>query len=198
MTASPAIKTKDTRRRGLRNSGAQGPIRTSGSFRAPEISPAILALSYTEEDWESDSYDLYAERSDPAPCPDCGRTGFFGPRAQDPGLKFRACRFCGFTQEVDHAPVRYLPTAHDCDEWPTCAKAPYLWWVPPDVTEYHCPYCGQQVHVFGVNMYHPGAIQTAPQEDKEHPWWRVPQGRPYKYYLRFWENWPVTKGRVFL
>ena len=80
-------------------------------------------LVYTAENWERESYALFVERSDPAPCPECGRTGFFGPRARDPGRKFRACRFCGFWQVVGQSPIRLVPMVHDCSEWPECARA---------------------------------------------------------------------------
>ena len=50
---------------------------------------SAMELVYTLEEWERESYALFVERSDPAPCPECGRTGFYGPRAHDPGRNFR-------------------------------------------------------------------------------------------------------------
>src|SRR5262245_45144556 len=103
--------------------------------------PDAKVPPYTEREWEDESYALLVERADPIPCPSCGRTGFFGPRALDPGRKLRACRFCGFSQEVGQAPVRLRPVAHTCADWPQIAKAPYLWWVTPGDKFFQCPYC---------------------------------------------------------
>jgi hypothetical protein len=71
------------------------------------------------------------------------------------------------------------------------AKAPYIWWVAPDVESYLCPFCGKRTSVAEATV-------LRPVDDAEHPWWRVPQGRSRYYYIRFWENWEVTKGRVHL
>ena len=155
-------------------------------------------ISYTERDWEEESYALFVERSDPRPCPECARTGFYGPRAADPGLKYRACRFCGYWQAVGQPPVQLRATVHGCAAWPVCARARYVWWVHPEQRTYTCPYCGQQVVLEDRNAFLKGAVLPAPAADSGHPWHRVPQGRSYSYYLRFWENWPVTKGRVIL
>ncbi len=116
----------------------------------------------------------------------------------DPGRKFRACRFCGFWQEVGKKPVRFRPVAHDCEEWPQCAKAPYIWWVEPNEKWFNCVYCGKRAPVEGSNPFAKGVLVRAPSDDQDHPWWRVPQNRPYQFYYRFWENWPATKGRAYL
>lgn len=155
-------------------------------------------FTYTENDWDEESYQLFVERGDPRPCPECGRTGFYGPRAADPGLKYRACRFCGFWQLVGQEPTHLRATAHACSAWPSCARAPYVWWVQPDQRTYKCPYCDQQVVLESRNAFVKGAALETPATDANHPWHKVPQGRSYSYYLRFWENWPVTKGRVIL
>jgi hypothetical protein len=155
-------------------------------------------LAYTKADWEEESYQLFVERTDPKPCPQCGRTGFYGPRAADPGMKFRACRFCGFWQAVGEEPQQFRPAAHECSDWPECAKAKYLWWIHPEEKLFKCPYCRQQVAVDSNNAFVRGAVPRPPANDPEHPWHKVPQNRSYSYYLRFWENWPLTKGRVVL
>ena len=153
---------------------------------------------YSEQDWDDESYALFGARADPVPCPDCGRTGFYGPRAKDPDEKLRTCRFCGFCQAVDHMPVRFRPVVHGCADWPKCARAPYLWWITPDTTQFLCPYCGQKVEVETRNQFMKGVLVAAPSVDSEHPWQKVPQGRSYSYYLRFWENWDCSKGRTVL
>jgi hypothetical protein len=105
--------------------------------------------------------------------------------------RIRACRFCGFYQEAGQAPVRAVATCHGCAEWPEIARAPYLWWVPPDEPTYTCSFCHETVVVADHGV-------VAPSDDSSHPWWRVPQGKNRFYYSRFWDNWPFTKGRVFL
>ncbi len=158
----------------------------------------VDTLEYSMQDWEDESYELFVERADPRPCPKCGRTGFYGPRAVDPGIKYRACRFCGFWQSVDGPEEQCKPTAHDCEEWPECAKAPYIWWVRAESKRYTCPFCRQDVNVVSHNSFMKGSVILAPVENLDHPWRKVPQNRTYSYYLRFWENWACTKGRVIL
>ncbi len=158
----------------------------------------LLALTYSEQDWDEDSYSLFGERTDPKPCPSCARIGFFGPRAADPGIKFRCCRFCGFHQDVGEEPVQLLPVVHECDDWPICAKAPYVWWVKPDVQRFACPFCERDADVRGKNVFRRGILVDGPFVESDHPWQKVPQGRTYGYYQRFWENWEFTKGRVVL
>jgi len=166
---------------------------------ASENAPVVdRTLEYSEQEWEEESYALFVERAAPRPCPHCGRTGFYGPRAADPGKKYRACRFCGFWQFVGEAPIQYRPTAHGCPEWPDCARAPYIWWIDPDEKAYTCPYCDQQVVVETQNTFRKGALVLGPSEDLSHPWRKVPQGRDYDYYQRLWENWAITRGRVVL
>ncbi len=157
-----------------------------------------VTANYGLEDWDEDSYQLFVERKDPEPCPICGRTGFYGPRAADPGVKFRSCRFCGFNQIVDEEPVQFLPLVHSCDVWPSCAKAPYVWWVQPGQQQFTCPFCGRRSEVRGRNVFKPGVLVVSPAEAEDHPWHKVPQHRSYAYYQRFWENWEFTKGRIIL
>lgn len=145
--------------------------------------------AYAFETWEDELYRLYALGEDPNPCPQCGSTGFFGPRFAEPNLRLRSCRFCGFWQEIAEAPQRATPVVHDCDAWPDAARAPYIWWVPPSSTSLACPFCDADVSVAEY-------CTTPPSDDPKHPWWKVPQGRGAEYYRRFWENWRVTKGRV--
>ena len=155
-------------------------------------------LQYTEQEWDEDSYRLFVECTDPEPCPRCGRTGFFGPRAADPGVKFRCCRFCGFYQVVGEEPIQFLPVVHACDDWPECARAPYVWWVHPNEQRFTCPFCGLQSDVRARNVFTPGVLVDGPSDAQDHPWRKVPQHRSYTYYQRFWENWKCTKGRVVL
>jgi hypothetical protein len=141
--------------------------------------------------WDDECFNLFAEGRDPGACPSCGRIGFYGPRVGADGSRTRACRFCGFYQAVDHPPDRSRPAAHRCATWPEVARAPYIWWLPPGVDHYHCPFCDRPVTLEESRI-------TPPNEDPAHPWWKVPQARTRFYYSRFWENWAYTKGRVFL
>jgi hypothetical protein len=151
----------------------------------------LPSLPYSPQDWEEDCMASFGEGRDPSPCPDCGRTGFYGPRIDATERHYRQCRFCGFTQMVGEEPQRSRPTAHDCDAWPECARAPYLWWVGPEIESYLCPYCGKRASVAD-------ALAPRPVDDTSHSWWKVPQNRKRSYYMRFWENWEVSNGRVFL
>ena len=158
---------------------------------APDNPPvAFVNQTYLASAWDEEAFAAYAEGRDPQPCPVCGRIGFYGPRVVG-AMKVRACRFCGLFQEVAEPASRAIPTAHGCADWPEIARATYIWWVPPGDTSYTCPFCQATVTAADCTV-------TPPSEDPKHPWWRVPQGRNRFYYARFWENWPYTKGRVFL
>ena len=146
--------------------------------------------AYVFETWEEDLYQAYALGADPSPCPQCGSTGFYGPRFAEPDLRLRSCRFCGFWQEIAEPPERATAVVHGCAAWPQAARAPYLWWVPPSASSLDCPFCEESVSV-GKHCV------TPPSDDPAHPWWKVPQTRGADYYRRFWANWGVTKGRVF-
>jgi len=148
-------------------------------------------MTYTAAEWEEECMASFGEGRDPGPCPDCGRTGFYGPRIDATDRHYRQCRFCGFTQMVGEEPIQHQPTVHGCAEWPVCARAPYVWWVRGDVESYLCPFCGKRVSVADATI-------PRPVDDPSHAWWKVPQHRNRFYYVRFWENWEVTRGRVHL
>jgi hypothetical protein len=165
---------------------------TQGSEGNPTPAlPADEGVEYTVAAWDEECFALFAEGRDPSLCPACGRTGFYGPRVGPDGERYRSCRFCGFYQRVDERPRRAVPSAHGCAWWPEIARAPYLWWVLPEDPEYRCPFCQAKVKPADH-------AATAPSDDPAHPWWKVPQGRNRFYYMRFWENWPYTRGRAFL
>jgi len=159
--------------------------------RPAPVLPAQADVAYTTAVWDEECFTVFAEGRDPGVCPSCGRTGFYGPRVGNAGERYRACRFCGFFQDVDGPPTRAHPSIHGCPEWPEVARAPYVWWLAPRAEEYQCPFCAQMVRAAD-------APATAPSDDPAHPWWKVPQTRTRFYYSRLWENWPYTRGRVFL
>lgn len=156
-----------------------------------DSSVAAEEAPYAFEQWEEELFEAYALGVDPHPCPHCGHTGFFGPRFAEPDLRYRGCRFCGFWQEVADVPRQATPVVHGCDAWPHVARAPYLWWVPPSRTSFTCPFCDAVGDVVSYAL-------TPPHDDPNHPWWKVHQRRPARFYRRFWENWSVTKGRLYL
>lgn len=76
------------------------------------------------------------------PCPKCGVVGFYGPRGDTSGRKYRACKFCGFWQEVGGKPYRCITVY--CDKCQTSDT--YNWHIPPwtQGSEY-CPKCHAQL-----------------------------------------------------
>ena len=155
------------------------------------VMPVVPIGDYKESHWEEESFSIFAEGANPRPCPECGRTGFYGPRYIEPDGKVRACRFCGFWQRVGGAVKQFLPTMHTCAEWPEISRAQYVWWVAPDTESYTCPFCKDAVQVAL-------SIVPVPREDPDHPWWRIPQNRSQSFYQRLWKNWPYSAGRTIL
>jgi hypothetical protein len=171
---------------------ATGQVRPPASTEGHPTPVADLTPdAYSASRWDEEAFALFAEGRDPSVCPRCGTSGFYGPRVAVDGTRYRACRFCGLFQEVGGAAQRAQPTRHDCATWPEIARAPYIWWAPPGVTEYPCPFCGGGVRV----PEHPAPI---PATDPLHPWWKVPHRRTRFWYASFWDRWPYTKGRIFL
>lgn len=73
---------------------------------------------YTESDWENEikigsicksCKDIFLKNNTHVlgvcniPCPECGNIGFYSPRSGGE-RKYRACKFCGFWQDVDERP----------------------------------------------------------------------------------------------
>lgn len=141
---------------------------------------------YSEADWQAENTALQ-QGVDPQPCPKCRCTGFYSTRCAEPlagktePRHYRACKFCGFWQDVDAAAVPHRATAHGCAGWPKPAGASWVWWVAPTDTTYACPNktCGQQVIVAQT-------LVPIPADDPQHPWWSVPQHCSQAYYLAFW------------
>ena len=84
------------------------------------------------------------------PCPNCKTIGFYGPRRNPPEgeiiRKYRACKFCGFWQEVwgsgynDRGGKAFRCVALYCT---TCDA--YDWTLPKDVEDYKsCSTCHNQ------------------------------------------------------
>ncbi len=173
----------------------QSPTAATGRRAPASVLPSryseLPALAFTRADWERACWEAFGEGRAPAPCPLCHRTGFYAPRFEEPDRRFRQCRFCGFTQAVGRMPERHRATVHRCAPWPTCARAPYVWWVAPRKASYRCPFCGERVIV-------PRALIPPPADDPRHPWQQVPQRKSRFYYEQFWGRWACTKGRAEL
>ena len=135
---------------------------------------------YSAGDWAAEMVALHITRAPPAPCPHCGRTGFYGPRHDGASRMYRACKFCGFWQNVGQPVVPHSATVHDCAGWPTVAGARYIWWVSPLERTYNCPYCKTQVDV-------PSATVPKPVDDGAHPWAQMPQGLSFADSHTWWK-----------
>ena len=135
---------------------------------------------YSPGDWAADMVALHIRNAQPQPCPRCGRTGFYGPRHDGAARMYRACKFCGFWQDVGGQVVPHTATVHNCSQWPDVAGAKYIWWVSPLEKSYRCPYCGTQVDV---------ASSTVPKpiDDQNHPWARMPQGLSFGDSHSWWK-----------
>ena len=170
----------------------------TGKVRPPRSTQGVptptLGLdgeAYSAGQWDEEAFAMFAEGRDPSACPQCGATGFYGPRVASDGTRYRACRFCGLYQEIGGPVQRAQPSVHGCDAWPEIARAPYIWWAPPTLAEYECPFCGERVTVANT-------LTGIPATDPLHAWWKVPHKRTRFWYASFWERWPYTKGRIFL
>ncbi|MBI4499676.1 MAG: hypothetical protein HY700_00805 [Gemmatimonadetes bacterium] len=133
---------------------------------------------YTDTEWEAENAALWAG-ANPQSCPQCTRTGFYGPRKNRAERKYRACRFCGFWQVVGRNPEQYRASVPRCHGWPQAAGAPYLWWAAPGEESYACEHCGHLVDVQAT-------LIDAPAQDRSHPWWNVPQNLTQAEYTRYW------------
>lgn len=134
--------------------------------------------AFSARDWDAENEALLRGEP-PRPCPRCGRSGFYGPRRASPEEKYRACTFCGLWQVAGGEEATATPWAHGCDPWPRVAGAPLVEWAPPGAVTASCPTCGARVRVAKNRV-------TSPADDREHPWWRVPQEMSAVDSLVFW------------
>ena len=148
----------------------------------------MVARVFSTSDWDEEFLALFSRRMSPPTCPACQRSGFFGPRKAASRL-YEMCKFCGRYQEPDKNPVQLIATAHNCREWPQVLGAPYIWWVQPFEGSYSCPTCGDEVKV-------PSATVKRPVDDRDHPWWSVPQGMTFDAARQYWVE--HGQARVYL
>lgn len=62
-------------------------------------------MTYTLKDWEKEEEIRKISYHEPwgscrLPCPNCRVVGFYAPRGDNEGRRYRACKFCGFWQEA--------------------------------------------------------------------------------------------------
>ena len=148
----------------------------------------MVTRTFTTSDWDQEFIALFGRRVSPPPCPGCQRAGFFGPRKAGNRL-YEMCKFCGRYQEPDRNPVQLIATAHECTEWPQVLGASYIWWVQPFESSYTCPSCGSDVKVSSTTV-------KRPVDDRDHPWWSVPQGMTFDEARQYWTA--HGQARVYL
>jgi hypothetical protein len=104
-----------------------------------------MDLEYRDEQWADEvmaTREVVTNFGSIIPCPDCATVGFYGPRAVEDAAgvtvrKYRACKFCGFWQEVGGEPYRCSMFFHECG-----GRGLYDWKTSDD---YRCGFCGELV-----------------------------------------------------
>ena len=136
-------------------------------------STKCLQLTYSLDEWQRD-LDALRANSDPPPCPCCSRRGFYEPKWAEPNRHYRACKFCGFFQNVDDAP--YDVIRYECRDPNHDVVAD--WKVPTET--WTCTLCGR--------LYLPVQHVPWPADDPLHPWNQVPISGSQDEYRRFWNH----------
>ena len=156
----------------------RGRWRTMTSEKQVSQSEKCLQLSYAVDDWQSEWAALRAN-GDPPPCPCCRRCGFYEPKLAPPSRRYRACKFCGFWQDVDESPreiIRYEcqgPGGHWAADW----KVPTESWT--------CS-CGK--------TYSPEERVPWPADDAAHWWNQAPTSGTQNDFRKFWSQHGITPG----
>jgi len=143
------------------------------------LSDNCRALSYARPDWQREQ-EYLKRNGDPQPCPCCNCRGFYAPRADDSGRRYRACKFCGFWQNVGSPPheiIRY--ECRGSNHWVADWKGPHESWT--------CPRCGE--------VYRPEQAAAWPADDVSHWWHEAPKKGAQQDYRDFWTTKCVTVSR---
>jgi len=138
----------------------------------------MIMKTFSASDWDEEFRAVFARKVSPPTCTACQRSGFYGPRKAGNRL-YQMCKFCGVYQEADKDPVQLIATVHGCHQWPQVVGAPYIWWVQPFESRYSCPSCGSEVEVSSATI-------KRPLDDRDHPWWSVPQGMTFAQARQYW------------
>ena len=137
-------------------------------------------VRYTEYDWSKEDADLKRGKH-PQPCPRCTRRGFYAARLAPPNRKYRACKFCGFWQDVGKAPhpiIRYECSGSD-GHWVADWKEPHESWT--------CPTCGRR--------YTPEQAVAWPAEEPTHWWNQAPKAGTQADFIAFWRDKGISPPR---
>jgi len=143
------------------------------------LSEKCRALSYAPADWQQEDSAL-RNGGDPQPCPCCSHHGFYAPRADDTNRHYRACKFCGFWQNVDKAPheiIRY--ECRGSDHWEADWKEPHESW--------NCSRCR--------TLFHPNDAVAWPADDSSHWWHEAPTHGTQQDFRDFWSAKGITVSR---
>ena len=158
-------------------------------FSAPQLErdpldgphSSLTNLRLTATQWEAEDRAL-KRGADPQPCPRCARRGFYAPRFAPPWRRYRACKFCGFWQEMGRPPhkiIRYecVRPDHRYADW----KEPQEWWT--------CPAC--------QSRYSPAQSVPWPVHNRAHPWHEAPRRGTQRTYIDYWLAKGVKQAPVF-
>ncbi len=163
----------------MRWAGALGvrPPRLMQTLGGPQVGKPVsqsgkcLQLSYTLLDWQDELQALRAN-GDPPPCPCCSRRGFYEPKLAEPNRRYRACKFCGFWQDVDESPREVI--RYECQgpgHWVADWKVPTKKWT--------CS-CGK---TYSLDQRVPW-----PADDPTHRWNQAPASGTQEDFRRFWSG----------
>jgi hypothetical protein len=135
------------------------------------------SFTYTFEDWQNELHAL-RDGGDPAPCPRCGRRGFYEPKWAEPNRYYRACKFCGFWQNVGEDPMNVI--RYEC-------RAPDHWSADWKVaTEAWSCMCGR--------TFTPDQRVSWPVNDKGHWWNEAPAYGTQADFRKFWSERGLEPG----
>ena len=135
------------------------------------LSSRCKALAYSLDDWTAENLALN-EGKPPVACPCCARIGFYAPRRAEDGRHYRACKYCGFWQDIEKPPHEII--RFECagtDHWYADWKEPHESWT--------CPQCQR--------IFRPRDSVAWPVDDATHPWRAAPTSGSQAEYQQFWE-----------
>lgn len=131
-----------------------------------------LKLRYTREQWDADDQALKAG-DNPLSCPCGSQAGCYAPRHDGVARWYRACKFCGFWQDVNQPPHRIIRyECFDRDHYVADWKEPHESWT--------CPCCAR--------TFDPTMAVPWPADSKCHLWHALPQAGSQASYRHFWES----------
>jgi len=133
------------------------------------LSSRCRTLIYSLAEWRVENAALEGG-DNPQPCPCCRRTGFYAPRQADGPRFYRACKYCGFWQDVDKTPHEIIRYECRDSHWVADWKEPHEAWT--------CPEC--------KTIFHPDEAVLWPSENPTHWWGEAPVSGTQEDYRRFW------------